>query len=398
MEFLCRFVCWLSHHLSNFQFKWSWDEWVSATDAGLETPRCAFLNELFERIRRLSYHQFLVENIPCGLHGLLPAVPTPNYRYSDEEGKLAGQDKAKELIDAIRAKKDVDHLQTILNSIPANATGQEDENSDASVIDYTFPVLRLEVLLQVVLKLGSKSLSHSFSALTRFHKLLKNVIVNEEAQIHCLKILHEFWSSNHQIVVVLVDKLVRMQITDCSAVVNWLFSKDMKENFTRLYVWEIMTSTLKKMSKHTNKVSGEVQEAKEKVAKLEEKAKKQAGEANGDSNLEPGAAEDLNKKQQQLEELTEKLENAQRTQKQLFLIVFQRFIMILTEHIVRSEQQQTDLNTQWFKYTTERLREILITNNNQVFQYLSSLETLLFTSDLDPRILNLFDHFKALRS
>ena len=26
---------------------------VSATDAGLETPRCVFLNELFERIRRL---------------------------------------------------------------------------------------------------------------------------------------------------------------------------------------------------------------------------------------------------------------------------------------------------------------------------------------------------------
>lgn len=35
---------------------------------------------------RLSYHQFLVENIPEGLHGVLPAVPTPNYRYSDEEG------------------------------------------------------------------------------------------------------------------------------------------------------------------------------------------------------------------------------------------------------------------------------------------------------------------------
>lgn len=49
----------------------------------------------------------------------------------------------------------------------------------------------------------------------------------------------------------------------------------------------------------------------------------QAGEANGNSNLEPGVAEDLGKKQKQLEELTEKLENAQRTQKQLFLIVFQ---------------------------------------------------------------------------
>ena len=40
---------------------------------------------------------------------------------------------------------------------------------------------------------------------------------------------------------------------------------------------------------------------------------------------------------------------------------FQRFIMILTEHIVRSEQQQLDVNTPWFKYTTERLREVLIT-------------------------------------
>ena len=35
--------------------------------------------------------------------------------------------------------------------------------------------------------------------------------------------------------------------------------------------------------------------------------------------------------------------------------------MILTEHIVRAEQQQVDVDTQWFKYTTERLREVLIT-------------------------------------
>lgn len=393
-----RLVYWLSYHLSNFQFKWGWEEWVSATETGLDSPQCVFLNELFESIKRLSYHQFLVENIPEGLHTLLPVAPVPNYRFKDEEGELPGADVAKQLLEAIRAKKDVDQLQTILNNIPANATGQEDLNADVPTIDHTFPLLRLDVLLHVVLKLGAKSFSHSFSALTKFHKLLKAVIVNEEAQIHCLKIVNEFWSTNPQMMVVLIDKLVRMQITDCSAVVNWLFSKDMKDNFTKLYVWEVMTSTLKKMSKHTNKVSCEVQEAKEKLTKLEEKAKKQTGEATGEPQPEPCTEEEVDKKQQQLDELTEKLENAQREQKQLFLIIFQRFIMILTEHIVRSEQHQVDVDSHWFKYTTERLQEILITNHHQVFQYLSSLETLLFTSDLDPRILSLFNHFKALRA
>lgn len=49
----------------------------------------------------------------------------------------------------------------------------------------------------------------------------------------------------------------------------------------------------------------------------------QPGEANGESKPDPGPEEELDKKQHQLEELTEKLENAQRAQKQLFLIVFQ---------------------------------------------------------------------------
>lgn len=391
-----RFVHWFSYHLSNFQFKWGWDEWVSAVDSGSDSSQCVFLRELFERMRRSSYHQFLVEIIPEGLHCLLPVVPAPNYRFATEQGEIPGADVAEQLLEAVRAKKDMDDLQAILNTVPANATGQEDLNQDVHMIDHTFPLLRLEVLMHVVLKVGSKSFSHSFSAVTKFHKLLKNIIVNEEAQIHCLKIVNEFWSTHPQFMLVLIDKLVRMQLIDCSAVVNWLFSKDVKDNFTKLYVWEIMTSTLKKMIKHTNKVTGEVQEAKEKFAKLEEKTKKQVEETVGEAKTGFPSGELIEKQQKELDELTEKLENAERAQKQLFLIVFQRFIMILTEHIVRAEQQQVDVDTQWFKYTTERLREVLITNHEQVTKYLSSLETLLFTADLDSRILSPFNQFKAL--
>ena len=48
-----------------------------------------------------------------------------------------------------------------------------------------------------------------------------------------------------------------------------------------------------------------------------------AEEANGESKIGLSVAEQVDQQQQQLDEITEKLENAQRTQKQLFLIVFQ---------------------------------------------------------------------------
>lgn len=53
-------------------------------------------------------------------------------------GELPGADVAKELLEAIRAKKDVDQLQTILNNIPANASGHEDLNSDGINIFFSF--------------------------------------------------------------------------------------------------------------------------------------------------------------------------------------------------------------------------------------------------------------------
>lgn len=34
-------------------------------------------------------------------------------------------------------------------------------------------------------------------------------------------------------IAVLVDKMIRTQITDCAAVANWLFSQDMAHEFTR---------------------------------------------------------------------------------------------------------------------------------------------------------------------
>ena len=67
----------------------------------------------------------------------------------------------------------------------------------------------------------------------------------EESQITMLRGIFDMWKTHQQMMVVLVDKLLKTQIIQCSAVANWLFSKEMVPEFTKLYVWEMLHLTIR---------------------------------------------------------------------------------------------------------------------------------------------------------
>lgn len=77
---------------------------------------------------------------------------------------------------------------------------------------------------------------------------------SEEAQICLLHNLYELWSNHQQMLCVLVDKLLKTQVVECSAVATWIFSKEMNNDFTKMYLWEILHLTIKKMNKHVIKL------------------------------------------------------------------------------------------------------------------------------------------------
>lgn len=58
--------------------------------------------------------------------------------------------------------------------------------------------------------------------------------------------------------------------------------------------------------------------------------------------------------------MEEKLEAANVDQKRLFLIVFQRFIMILSEHLVRCDTDGLDYDTDWYRWTIGRLQQVFL--------------------------------------
>ncbi|KZC14827.1 PREDICTED: nuclear cap-binding protein subunit 1 [Dufourea novaeangliae] len=380
-----RFVWWFAYHLSNFQFRWSWEDWDSCLQRDPEHPRPKFIREVLLKALRLSYFQRIRDMMPESYAELIPALPEPIYKYTSEgASSLPGTAAAHELVVSIRRKCTLEEVLNVLNTLPGPRENEETNN---------FNPLKIDVFVQTLLNLGSKSFSHSFAAIGKFHYVFKVLAETEEAQICILRNMYALWKNHYQMIVVLTDKFLKTGIIECSAIANWIFSKEMTPEFTKLYIWEILHLTIRKKNKHVTKLSTELTEAREKLRRAESRSESSSedDDNNKDRNKEK-PSEDV------VERMEEKLEAAQADQKNLFLIIFQRFIMILSEHLVRCDTDGIDYNTHWYKWTIGRLQQVFLTHHEQVQKYSSTLETLLFTPDLDPHILDVFHQFVSLRA
>lgn len=67
--------------------------------------------------------------------------------------------------------------------------------------------------------------------------------------------------------VVMVDKMLKTQIVECASVAKWIFSDDMRQDLTSFYVWEILHSTISRMSKQVDKVKNEYNQLNDKFRK-----------------------------------------------------------------------------------------------------------------------------------
>lgn len=88
-----------------------------------------------------------------------------------KKGSLAGTQVAHQLVVAIRQKCTPEEVINILKELPNTTT--TNESVDQEMSDASYNPLKIDVFVQTLLNLGSKSFSHSFAAISKFHLLFK---------------------------------------------------------------------------------------------------------------------------------------------------------------------------------------------------------------------------------
>lgn len=117
----------------------------------------------------------------------------------------------------------------------------------------------------------------------------------------------------------------------------------------------------------------ELTEAKEKLSRVESSSDDSDEEGtNKRKKIEVGEKPT----EEMVEKMEEKLDAANVDQKRLFLIVFQRFIMILSEHLVRCDRDDQSYDTDWYRWTIGRLQQVFLLVSILKFLIINYLTTI----------------------
>ncbi|GFZ07347.1 ARM repeat superfamily protein [Actinidia rufa] len=304
MECRMRLILWFSHHLSNFQFVWPWEEWAYVLDLPKWAPQRVFVQEVLEREVRLSYWDKVkqsIENAPA-LEELLPPKGVPNFKYGGEDG------------------------------------------SD-----------RTEYALSVEL---SDLVKGRQTVRERYGQVIARICPDQDKQVMLIAEVSSYWKNSAQLTAITIDRMMGYRLISNLAIVRWVFSPANIEQFhTSDHLWEILRNAVNKTYNRISDLRKEISTLKNGVVLAEEATTKAKAELEGaESKLtlvdgEPVLGENpgrLKRLKARAEKTKEEEVSARETlevkeallaraldeNEALFLSLFKNFSAVLTERIL----------------------------------------------------------------
>ncbi|KAI3510060.1 hypothetical protein L1887_25587 [Cichorium endivia] len=266
MECRTRLILWFSHHLSNFQFIWPWEEWAYVLELPKWAPQRVFVQEVLDREVRLSYWDKVKQSIEStpALEELLPPKGGPDFRYASEEEDKTEYSLSVELNGMVKGRKTARDVIIWL---------------EESVIPVNGVEVALRVVVETLLDIGSKSFTHLITVLERYGQVIAKICSDEETQIMLISEVGSFWKNSAQTTAITIDRMMGYRLISNLAIVKWVFSQSNIDLFhTSDRVWEILRNALNKTYNRISDLRKEINNLKKNVAKAEQNAAKAKAE------------------------------------------------------------------------------------------------------------------------
>ncbi|EMC97391.1 hypothetical protein BAUCODRAFT_68442 [Baudoinia panamericana UAMH 10762] len=252
MELAYRFMDWFAHHLSNFEFRWKWAEWIPELGLSDLHPKKAFIIGILEKEIQLSFAKRVRDTLPTEYHALVPQSKeneVPNYKYNSDVTPYA--EAGREVLHLLKKKAPETDIQAALNAVHEQARGH-------GVTDPLVP--STDIYMTAILSIGSKSLSHVLSTIDRCkERLLAVGSQSEMARRQIISSVVEFWAEHPGTAVNIVDKLLNYTIVTPMSVIQWALQDhiDRGRALANSQIYELISIT---MFKVTNRVRQVVRE------------------------------------------------------------------------------------------------------------------------------------------
>jgi nuclear cap-binding protein subunit 1 len=163
------------------------------------------------------------------------------------------------LLNLIRGRAQVDEVIPLADNLRTNIS----ENISLSP-DTTPDSAVRTITMQILLHVGSRSISHFLNAIERYLPLLRTLGSTADNKLDYLNASARFWRRNPQMINIVFDKLMQYQIVDPSDTIGWSFKShegDTSPPHINVQGWGLLKAGL-------DKAIGRVSIARQKVQTL----------------------------------------------------------------------------------------------------------------------------------
>jgi len=250
MELSYRFMDWFGHHLSNFEFRWKWTEWLEDVKRQNLHPKKAFIVGALDKEIRLSFAKRIRETLPEQYHHLISEEKekdTPEFKYKADTTPYAIE--GREILQLLRKKAPEPEIQEVIERIHTQA-------ADHGVSDPLIP--STDAYMTAICFIGSKSLSHVISCVERCKERLSSIgVASEPARRQIIQSVVDYWHHQPGTAVNIVDKLLNYGIVTPESVILWaLGPENLGNGYCLSHAWrfEMVAGTVNKVTNRVRQI------------------------------------------------------------------------------------------------------------------------------------------------